>query len=175
MVVPSGSPAGGTGKDKMAKSEDYELIYKDLSYEMNLYNKPYSDYIYRKELKNNISQAEYEEWEYHQFDFYRDFDRDFFLRQLLSSVQQGGFRAFRPGEPSVYLTADELEQLLEVPRTEINSIIFQEDWYLNRKNLDLKKVVKSLILVRHIDEYDNYTGEFIRTRKEQLAGIQISR
>ena len=174
MVIPSKSLCGSSRKEKTMNDRGYELICKDLSYELDLYNKPYSEYIYREEINTKISLEEYEEWEYHHFDFFRHFDRDVFLQKILSSIEQGVIKATRPDDPSIYLTPGELDQLLQVPRTEINSVIFREDWYLSRKNLDIEKVVNSLVLVRHVNEYDDYTGEFIRIRKDQLAGIQFN-
>jgi len=174
MVVPPETFSEDSRKDKTRKTGDYELIYRDLSCEMNLYNKPYSDYLYRNELDNKISQDEYEEWEYHHFDFFRHFDRDYFIQQLISSVQRGELKAYRPDDPSTILTANEVEQLSLTPRTEINSVIFHEDWYLSRKDLDLEKVVRDLVLVRHVNEYDSYTGELIRVRKDPLAVIRFN-
>jgi len=173
MVVHNRIVPGTSKKAKAGTKDDYELIYKDLAFDMNLYNKPYAEYLYRDELNNLIRQEEYEEWEYHHFDFFRHFDRDYFIQQLVSSVLGGKLDAFRPDDPSIILTANELEQLARIPRSEINSVIFHEDWYLNKKDLDLKKVVHDLILVRHIGEYDDYTGEFIRTRKEPLFLVKF--
>jgi hypothetical protein len=174
MAVSSKSLCTGSRKEKARNNGGYELICKDLSYELNLYNKPYSEYIYREELNNKISLQEYEEWEYHHFDFFRHFDRDIVLESIMSSIEQGVLKASKPDDPFIDLTAGELDQLLQVPLAEINSVIFREDWYLNQKNLDLAKVVKSIILVRHINEYDDYTGEFIRTRKDRLAEIKFN-
>jgi hypothetical protein len=65
-----------------------------------------------------------------------------------------------PGEaeydPPAIITAD------QYPLDELNSLTFDEDWYLDPDKLQIYKDVKKLTINRHERQYDNYTKEFIR-------------
>jgi len=152
----------------------YSLISDDISYELGLFNKPYSDYIYRKENLSGIEQEEYEEWEYHHFDFYKFFNRKLFLDVLMAAILEGRLPAYQVDQSEQLLSTIQMEDLASVKPDEINSIIFYEDWYLDHSMLDMEKVVKRIVLVRHIRDYDDYTMEYIRTRKVPLLMIRFN-
>ncbi len=168
------SPGRSINEDgnKVNKSK-YILVNDDISYEIGLYNKPYSDYLYRNEQQSGIDQEEYEEWEYHHFDFYKFFNRKLFLDVLLAAILDGKLPAYKADQDSLLLSPDQIEELESVKHDEINSIIFYEDWYLDQGSLAMEKVVNRLVLVRHIRDYDDYTKEYIRTRKVPLLMIRF--
>jgi hypothetical protein len=170
MVIP-GRSAGMQANT--VKAGDYSLICNDISYELGLYNKPYSDYIYSNEIPAGIDREEYEEWMYHHFDFYEFFNRDFFLNVLLTAILNGELTAYQVEEPLHPLSSGQLEELQRIETEEINSVIFYEDWYLDLASLAMEKAVKRVVLVRHVRDYDEYTGEYIRTRKVPLLLIRF--
>ena len=49
-----------------------------------------------------------------------------------------------------------------IPLDELNGLVFKEDWYINPDNLLIYKDVKSITVIRKNQQYDSYTGEFIR-------------
>ncbi len=59
----------------------------------------------------------------------------------------------------------------QYPLDELNSMVFQEDWYVNQDNLQIYKDVKQLTINRHNRVYDNYTEEFIRETKDPLFTV----
>ena len=48
------------------------------------------------------------------------------------------------------------------PLSDLNSLVFHEDWYINPENLQIYKDVKGITVNRHESQYDKYTGEFIK-------------
>ena len=154
-------------------SDDYRLIYSDRASEINLYNRPYAEYLYREDSGKGISRQDYEEWEYHQFDFYKFFNRKIFLDVLLSAVIDGRLPAF-DAENGQKLGSKKRSELKSIDTEEINSMVFHEDWYLDPVSLSVVKAVRSLVLMRHIRDFDDYTGEYIRTRKIPLVEIRLN-
>jgi len=168
------SPARSTGEDsRKVNAADFTLVRDNISYELELYNKAYSDYIYRNENQTGINQAEYEKWEYHHFDFYKFFNRKLFLDVLLTAILNGESLAYQVNKSSEFLSPDQMDELRTIKPDEINSIIFYEDWYLHPGSLAMEKVVNSIVLVRHIRDFDDYTKEYIRTRKVPLLMIRF--
>jgi hypothetical protein len=199
MVIPEWS--SGNLKQVKYKPGDFRLVRKDVRYEMSLFNKPYEMYLNREENYGQISQAEFNEWQYHRFDFYRYFDPDLFLEKIISLVLEGRLRATLPEMYGIPLSRKEFIKILQnLPGTEdkdpagdsgnvsgdsgniskdpslpesgltpedyhtsdLNSIVFGEDWYINPVNLQIYKEVKSITVNRTETKVDRYTGEFIQ-------------
>ncbi len=178
MVIPE-IPVRAPEKKKY-KWKDFQLLRKDHQYEVKLYNKSYDKYIFREELQTGVSIPEYEEWQYHHFDFYKYFDRDRFLEQIINGILDGKLTVCHPGIEKNVMNKMEFISLLhdipaeadydppstispeQYPLNELNSLVFYEDWYINPINLQIYKDVKKLTINRHKRQFDNYTGEFIR-------------
>jgi hypothetical protein len=187
MILPDWS----TGSEKPVKyrPKDFQLLWKNIDYRVELYNKPYNRYLYREEEYGEISKLEYNQWQYHFFDFYRYFDANLFLEKIINGILTGklkaskhGQDASKPGQDASPLNQDEFLKLLRnlpegpgfkdlqdsvmlsenYPLTDLNSIVFHEDWYINPENLQIYKDVKGITVNRHENRYDNYTGEFIQ-------------
>lgn len=203
MVIPEWS--SGRKEAIKYKSRNFSLLARNVTYEMNLYNKPYNLYLNRKDEYGQISEGEYEEWQYHRFDFYRFFDPDLFLERIISAALNGCLSASLPGEPGHVLSHAEILRLLkndpadlpaktaaedsntpekqaltepdmlpeDYPLSDLNSIIFTEDWYLNPESLQIYKVVKSLTITRTETKEDPYTGEFIKGKVIPLIRIRF--
>lgn len=201
MVIPEWS----SGKRKPVKYRpgDFRLVRKDIRYEMSLYNKPYGLYLYRDEDYGRISQTEFNEWQYHRFDFYRYFDPDLFLERIISLILDGRLKATLPGMPENPLSREKFIKLLrnhpytddnvnagdsvsmatsptlpdpgfvpeDYPTSDLNSLEFQEDWYIHPVNLQIYKDVRSITLNRTETLVDHYTGEFIQGSVKPLFTV----
>jgi hypothetical protein len=187
MVVPE-LPTETTQKKKY-RSKDFRALRLNHSYEMNLYNRSYDQYIFREELQTGVGKQEFDEWQYHHFDFYKYFDRENFLIQIIKGVLEGKLTACHPGTDRNVMERAELISLLhdipeeaeydppnfitpeQYPLDELNSLVFLEDWYVNPENLQIYKEVKQLTINRHKRQFDNYTGEFIRESVNPLFTV----
>lgn len=181
MVIPERS----TGSEKPIKYKpgEFKLLWNNIDYKVELYNKPYDRYLNREnEDYGEIGRIEYHEWQYHFFDFYRYFDANLFLEKLIDGVLSGKLKACQPGKDEVPIDKDEFIGLLRnlpeypgsediqesefhpenYPLTDLNSLVFHEDWYINPENVQIYKDVKGITINRHENQYDNYTGEFIQ-------------
>lgn len=165
---------------KKYRSKNFKALRLNHSYEVKLYNRSYDKYIYREELQTGVPKQEFEEWQYHHFDFYKYFDRENFLIQIIKGILEGKLTVCYPGPEKNIMDQAELIKLLhdipegaeytppsnitpeQYPVDELNSLLFLEDWYVNEDNLQIYKDVKQLTINRHKRLYDNYTGEFIR-------------
>jgi hypothetical protein len=187
MVIPE-LPVS-TPQKKKYRPKDFIVLRSDCKYEVNLYNRSYDQYIFREELQTGVRNQEYEEWQYHHFDFYRYFDRDKFLEQIIKGILDGKLTVSYPGTERKLMEIEELISLLhdipeeaeydppgtitpeQYPLDKLNSIVFHEDWYLNPDNLQIYKDVRQLTVNRHKRQYDNYTGEFIRESIDPLFTV----
>lgn len=174
---------------KKYRSKNFKALRLNHSYEVKLYNRSYDKYIYREELQTGVPIQEFEEWQYHHFDFYKYFDRENFLVQIIKSILEGKLTVYYPGTEKNIMDRAELIKLLhdipegaeyippgnitpeQYPLDELNSLQFHEDWYINEDNLQIYKDVKGLTINRHKRLYDNYTGEFIRETVDPLFTI----
>ncbi len=188
MVLPEWT--SGNKKPVKYKSSNFHLIKKNISYEIPLYNKSYEEYLYREEEYGQISEAEYNEWQYHRFDFYRHFDPDILLEKIISAVLKENIQAFLVGPEKKPLNRDEFINLVfsstespespisqpdmlpeNYPVSDLNSITFQEDWYINPENLQIYKDIKALTINRTESQFDKYTGDYIRGSVKPLFTI----
>jgi hypothetical protein len=170
------------------RPRDFILLRPGHQYVVPLYNRSYDQYLFREELQTGIKTQEYEEWQYHHFDFYKYFDRDRFLEKIITGVLADKLHACHP-EDQKPMNPAELIQLLhnipeeadydppatispeQYPLNELNSVVFQENWYLNPLTLQIYKEVTALTVNRHNRQFDNYTGEFIRESVDPLFTI----
>jgi hypothetical protein len=132
-----------TGK----KLKGLTLIFSGIEYKLELYNRPYYDYIYRDDTETDISDEEYYEWGYHIFDFYRDFDADRFLKAIIQLVLDGKVRAADPDDLTKNLNNVEIIQRIgEIP-------------YINNNGYNKQTAAQSVTI-----RYDNSTqiGRLIR-------------
>jgi hypothetical protein len=187
MVIPE-LPLTSPQKKKY-RSKDYIELLTGHAYEVKLYNRSYDQYIFREELQTGVRKQEYDEWQYHHFDFYRYFDRDRFLEMVIKGILEGKLAACHPGADRKMMHRDELISLLhnipeeadydppasiapeQYPLDELNSVVFVEDWYLNPENLQIYKDVMEITINRHQRQFDNYTGEFIRESVDALVTV----
>lgn len=181
MVIPEWS--SGSEKPVKYRPKDFRLLREDIRYEVRLYNKPYEQYLYREEEYGQISQEEFNEWQYHHFDFHRFFDANTFLENIIIGILEGKLKACPPGEPGSLMDRTEFIGVLRnypgsenaqpfspeadllpenYPLSELNSIVFHEDWYIHPGNLQIYKGIRSITVNRHEIRVDNYTGEFIK-------------
>jgi hypothetical protein len=176
-------------KKKKYRLKNFKSLRLNHTYEMNLYNRSYDKYIFREELQTGVRKQEFEEWQYHHFDFYKYFDRENFLIQIIKGILEGKLTVCHPGtERNVMDRAEFIKLLHDIPEgaeyapqktitpeqyplDELNSMVFQEDWYVNQDNLQIYKDVKQLTINRHNRVYDNYTEEFIRETKDPLFTV----
>jgi hypothetical protein len=187
MVIPE-IPIRSLHKRKY-RPRDYILLRPDQQYVVQLYNRSYDQYLFREELNTGVKKQEYEEWQYHHFDFYKYFHRDRFLEKIITGILEGKLNAWHPGTDKKPMETKELIRLLhnipegadydppdaispeQYPLNDLNSIVFQEDWYLNPENLQIYKEVKELTVNRHVRQYDNYTEEFIRESVDPMFTV----
>lgn len=187
MVVPD-LPMVEVRKKKY-HMKDFKALRLNHTYEIKLYNRTYDKYIYRDELQTGVRKQEFEEWQYHHFDFYKYFDRENFLVQIIKGVLEGKLTACHPGTERNVMHRDELISLLhnipeeadydppktispeQYPLGELNSLVFHEDWYVHQETLQIYKDVKQLTVNRHNRQFDNYTGEFIRESVSPLFTV----
>jgi len=187
MVVPELPMV--TVQKKKYRLKNYKALRLNHSYEIKLYNRSYDKYIFRDELQTGVGKQEFEEWQYHHFDFYKYFDRENFLVQIIKGILEGKLTVCYPGTDKNLMDRTELIKLLhdipdeadykppktitpdQYPLDELNSLIFHENWYVNQDNLQIYKDVKQITINRHKRLYDNYTGEFIRETKDPLFTV----
>ena len=126
-----------------------------------------------------LSDAEFNEWEYHTFDFYRDFNADRFLEEIISLTLDGRFKAEDPSIPGKILTNREiLAKVSDIQNNEIrydnlNSVAFNEDWYFNPDSMYILKKVNSITIFRHEYQFDEYTGDLLRVLKTPLITVSL--
>lgn len=155
----------------------YSLIYREVKSELNLYNRPYSFYLHRDQ--NVTNDDEYNEWEYHTFDFYEDFNAERFLESIIKLTLDGRFIAEDPSIPGKILTTKEILEKIrdkqddKIIYDELNSVIFNEDWYFNPESLFILKKVNSITILKHEYQFDEYTGDFLRVLKTPLITISL--
>ncbi len=158
-------------------SGGYRLLYRDVRYELNLYNRPYNFYLHRDQ--NVTSDNEYNEWEYHTFDFYKDFNAERFLESIIDLTLKGRFIAEDPARPGKILTKDEILEMVSDKQDyktrfdEMNSVIFDEDWYFKPESLFILKKVNSITILKHVYQFDDYTGDFLRILKIPLMTVSL--
>jgi hypothetical protein len=188
MVVPE-LPTEIVAQKKKYRLKNFKTLRSDHSYEIKLYNRSYDKYIFREELQTGVGKQEFEEWQYHHFDFYKYFDRENFLVQIIKGILEGKLTVCHPGTEKNVIHKAELIKLLhdipegaefappkiitpeQYPLDQLNSLVFHEDWYVNPDNLQIYKDVKGLTINRHRRLYDNYTEEFIRETKAPLFTV----
>lgn len=167
------------------------LIYSGIEHEMDLYNRPYNEYIYRDDFKPEMSVEEYNEWEYHTFDFYKYFDAERFLKVITGLILNGKIHAVDPfnnekvlkpediinriGEETYYDINDTNDTKMISPATirydNLNSIVFNEDWYFDPGSLDIFKKVNSITIHKFDHQYDDYTGDYLRVTKTPVITV----
>ena len=59
----------------------------------------------------------------------------------------------------------------DYPLSDLNSIRFHEDWYINPGNLQIYKDVRGITINRHESLIDNYTGDFIQGSVKSLFTV----
>jgi hypothetical protein len=156
---------------------EYRLMYSEVKSELNLYNRPYNFYLHRDKIVTNDN--EYNEWEYHIFDFYKDFNSEKFLESIINLTLDGRFIAEDPAIPGKILAKkDILERICDnqndkIIYDELNSVIFNENWYFNPESLFILKKVNSITIVKHEYQFDEYTGDFLRVLKTPLITISL--
>jgi len=178
-----------TAQKKKYRLKNFKALRLNHTYEIKLYNRSYDKYIFREELHTGVGKQEFEEWQYHHFDFYKYFDRENFLVQIIKGILEGKLTVCHPGADRNLMDRDELIRLLhdipeeadyaspktitpeQYPLDELNSLVFHEDWYVNQDNLQIYKDVKQLTINRHKRLYDNYTREFIRESVNPLFTV----
>jgi hypothetical protein len=168
------------------------LLYRGLDSELNLYNRPYSFYLHRDQIEYGASDEEYNEWEYHTFDFYRDFNAEVFLKTIISLTLDGKFKAEDPVIQGKNLTEQEILEKVSgnqepnyketgqhqlktdlIRYDNLNSVVFNEDWYFNPGSLCIMKKVNSITIFKHEYQYDEYTGDFLRVLKTPLFIVSL--
>ena len=165
------------------KHPGYHQLYKTVKTEFNLYNRPYGVYLHRNEVEYGTSDEEYNEWEYHTFDFYRDFDAEKFLKTIIGLTLDGRFIAEDPVIPGKILTSREILEKISDDQKDnypdlirydnLNSVVFNEDWYFNPGTLSIMKKVNSITIYKHEYQYDEYTGDFLKVLKTPLFTVQL--
>ena len=176
-------------KKKKYRSKKFKALRLNHTYEIKLYNRSYDKYIFREKLQTGVGKQEFEEWQYHHFDFYKYFDRENFLVQIIKGVLGGKLTVCHPGTERNVMDRTEFIKLLhdipegaeyappktitpeQYPLDDLNSLVFHEDWYVNHDNLQIYKNVKKLTINRHKRLHDNYTEEFIRETKDPLFTV----
>jgi hypothetical protein len=158
-------------------STGYRLIYSEVKSELNLYNRPYSYYLHRDQ--NVTNDNEYNEWEYHTFDFYKDFNSERFLESIITLTLDGRFIAEDPAIPGKIISKKEvLERIYDnqnnkIIYDELNSVIFNEDWYFNPESLFIMKKVNCITILKHQYQFDEYTGDFLRLVKTPMLKVSL--
>lgn len=154
----------------------FMLLYKGVKSELNLYNRPYSFYLHRDQ--DVTTEDQYNEWEYHTFDFYKDFNTGRFLEAIISMTLEGRFLAEDPANPGDIIPAKELHNMISNARKtkiiydDMNSVVFNEDWYFNPETLSILKKVNSITILKHDYQFDEYTGDFLRVVKSPIIIVR---
>ena len=159
------------------ENKNYIPIVKGLKYELELYNQPFQDIL----LNADTPMIDEEKWAFYNFIYFKDFNRERFVDLILDGVLSGQVPAFDPADLSrkigikkVYanFSADtnwsdepgttpsdgvsQLDHRAYIPREDVRSVYFLEDWYYNKKTFVLVKSVRAIIPVRHETIYDNW-------------------
>jgi hypothetical protein len=158
----------------------YIQLYRGIEYELNLYNRPYSFYLHRDQPENGASSEEYNKWEYHTFDFFKDFYAEEFLKTIINLTLDGRFKAEDPVIQGKIFTGREILEKLSSNQENnfdeydnLNSVVFNEDWYFNPGSLFIMKRVNSITIIKHEYQYDEYTGDFLRVIKTPLFKVSM--
>lgn len=157
--------------------DELELFAQDVKYEFGLYNEDF----YSFNLDSEEWRKRFEIWYFRKNDGRINFNGQKFVDIILEEVMNGNVQAYSPQDPTKKLSIDEIEvafdateEVMQVtdPETEkkvtrtikkqinpqeINTVIFTEDWYIDRYRMYLRKKVKSITLVRHY--FDNNMKE----------------
>lgn len=179
FMVYQGTEDSKTGNiRKKSKTAGYQPLYQGITSTLNLYNRPYYEYIHRHEIEHGVSDEEFSEWEYHTFDFYKHFYPEEFLKTLIDLALNGRLKVRDPDTSGKILTRQEIIEKIsstggKIGYDDLNSVIFNEDWYFNPVSLRIIKKVNSVILVRHEYLYDEYTGDLLKIRKTPLFSISL--
>jgi hypothetical protein len=180
FMVYQGSEDAKTKKSRIKSGySGYQHIYHGITSTLNLYNRPYYEYIHRDELTHGVSDEEYSEWEYHTFDFYKNFYAEEFLKIIIGLTLDGRFKAEDPDSPGKFLTREEILEKIswddghDFRYDNLNSVIFNEDWYFNPASLRIIKKVNSITIMKHEYQYDDYTGDFLKILKIPLFTVSL--
>ncbi|KPK81261.1 MAG: hypothetical protein AMS27_15615 [Bacteroides sp. SM23_62_1] len=192
LMVYTGLPESKRNKSiSKNKYKGYNLLYSGIEYEMGLYNRPYNKYLYRDNSKAEISDQEFNEWQYHTFDFYKHFDADRFLKVITQHALTGKVTAVEPANHAKVLTREDIiarirddiyfdteddgDHIMVPPASirydNLNSIVFNEDWYFDPVSLNIYKIINSITIVRTDYQYDDYTGDFMRAIKTPVLTV----
>lgn len=186
---PDDKKESGAGSRRRLKG--FIPLYSGIEHELMLYNRPYHEYIYRDNTKTDISEEEYHEWGYHTFDFYKQFDAGRFLKELTGMALEGKINAVDPCDPEKNLAGEEIIRRIgegsyryhdqnsqrsmkhetQIRYDNLNSIVFNEDWYFDPATLKIYKKVNSMTIIKHEIQYDDYTGDFLRLKKTPVIAI----
>lgn len=179
MVNQDSSNPETTKSLKRRLKKGYQPLYSGITSSLNLYNRPYYEYMHRDELKHGASEEEVSEWEYHTFDFYKDFYPEEFLKTIIGLTLDGRFKAEDPDIPGKFLNNEEIMEKIredsedEINYSNLNSVVFNEDWYFNPSSLRIIKKVNSITLIKHLYQYDEYTGDLLRILKIPLFKVSL--
>jgi hypothetical protein len=164
---------------KGAGKKGYTCLYRGVKSEISLYNRPYTFYLHRGKDEHGATDTEFNEWEYHTFDFYKDFNTERFLEAIIDFTLDGRFTAEDPAMPGKILTKEEIlakisdNQNSKISYNDMNSVIFNEDWYFNTDSLYILKKVNSITILKHEYQFDEYTGDFLRVVKVPLITVSL--
>ena len=192
LMIYSGLPEGKRRNFRLKnRYKGLNLVYNGIEHEIELFNRPYNEYLYRDYSVTEISDEEYNQWEYHTFDFYKYFDADRFLKVITGLILSGKLHAFDPLDKEKMLTTQDIihrigeEALYNTNNTaditkisqatirydNLNSVSFNEDWYLDPVTLKMYKKINSITLFRFDYQYDDYTGDFLGVAKTPVITI----
>jgi hypothetical protein len=166
------------GNHDPKKMKKIMYLYRGVQSELSLYNRPYSFYLHRDQVGNAAGEGDYNEWEYHTFDFYKDFYPEEFLEIIINLALDGRFKAEDPANSGKILTPREIlakvsDEQSNIRYDNLNSVEFNEDWYFNPGSLHICKKINSITVIKHEYQYDEYTGDFLRTLKTPLFVISL--
>jgi len=174
---------------KRLKPSDFQLLKAGIKYEIPLFNKPYGQYLYRDGDASGVNENEYEEWQYHHFDFYQSFRPNDLLKEIINAVLLGKLQAF--DEEDSPMSRTDFIRAIQKPYFNVddgipsdpdpeslnlenfNSVVFNEDWYINPDNLVIYKEINSLTVIQTMAHFDNYTGEFIQEKQSPAFTIRF--
>jgi hypothetical protein len=192
FMVYSGLPEGKRiHSGSKNKYKGFTLLYSGIEPEMELYNRPYYNYLYRDDADPEISDNEYNKWEYHTFDFYKYFDAERFLKVVTGLILSGKIKAVDPFNHEKILTSQDIidrigeesyndlnkfsDSTTISPATirydNLNSVIFNEDWYIDPDSLKIYKKINSITILKSDHQYDDYTGDYLREIKTPVITI----
>ena len=153
-----------------------KLLAENIRCRIDLFNRPYYEYLYTEE--NEVSETAVEQWASYNFNFYKYFDREKLINIILDKVTSGSVKAWDPGDQTKVLSLHEVYANLRadsiflpdddrtgsksapklkeiyIPRENINSLIFIEDWYYNASSMGIIKIVRGVIPILYNPVYD---------------------